>query len=275
MKNYLENKSNSAQYITFDEFPIWSAPFGLKLLEHIDYKRNISAIDIGFGTGFPLTEIAMRLGDSCIVYGIDPSSEAIEKTRRKIEHYGINNIKIIEGVAESIPLEDNSIDLVTSNNGLNNVTDMNKAFEECARIIKKDGQLILTMNLNGSLLEFYDVLRSVLSDFQLFDEIKTIEKHIAKRRPGVHEVVSKLHELGFKIKNLEHDKFNYQFSDGTAMLKHYFMRLAFINPLIALLPNEKLEAIFEKTANRLNKEAKLFGGVKLSIPYVMVCAIKA
>ena len=73
MKKYLSNDFNFVKLIdVFDELPIWSAPFGLKLLDYVDYKTNISAIDIGFGTGFPLTELALRLGESSIVYGIDP-----------------------------------------------------------------------------------------------------------------------------------------------------------------------------------------------------------
>lgn len=65
MKKYLKSDFDFVKYIDVaDETPIWSASFGLKLLEYIDYKTKISALDIGFGTGFPLTEIALRLGDS-------------------------------------------------------------------------------------------------------------------------------------------------------------------------------------------------------------------
>src|SRR5664280_2828971 len=73
MKKYLSNDFDFTEYVNVsDECSIWSAPFGLKLLDYIDYKQNISALDIGFGTGFPLTEIALRLGESSTVYGIDP-----------------------------------------------------------------------------------------------------------------------------------------------------------------------------------------------------------
>ena len=57
-----------------DEVPMWSVPFGISLLDKIKYRKNISAIDIGCGLGFPLTEVAMRLGNTSIVYGLDPSS---------------------------------------------------------------------------------------------------------------------------------------------------------------------------------------------------------
>ena len=147
MKKYLNNNFDLGKYVEVaDETPLWSATFGLKLLENIDYKSGITAIDIGFGTGFPLTEIALRLGSSSTVYGIDPWKEAIERAYKKIEYFGLTNVRIFEGVAEAILLDDDSVELITSNNGINNVSDIDKVISECARIIKPCGQFIQTMN---------------------------------------------------------------------------------------------------------------------------------
>lgn len=41
MKKYIDG---------LDELCVWSAPFGLKLLEFVAYKKNITVLDIGFGT---------------------------------------------------------------------------------------------------------------------------------------------------------------------------------------------------------------------------------
>jgi len=46
---------------------------------------------------------------------------ALERIKAKIKVYGINNVELINGVAENIPLPDNSVDLIISNNG----------FEQC------------------------------------------------------------------------------------------------------------------------------------------------
>src|SRR5690554_8233292 len=69
----------------YDELPLWAAPFGLKLLEGIKYKKGIKAVDIGFGAGFPLTEIAMRLGKDSIIYGIDPWEAGVDRAERSEE----------------------------------------------------------------------------------------------------------------------------------------------------------------------------------------------
>jgi ubiquinone/menaquinone biosynthesis C-methylase UbiE len=275
MKQYLKNNFDASKLSeVLDELPIWSAPFGLKLLEYIDYKPNISALDIGFGTGFPLTELAMRLGDTAVVYGIDPWKEMFEGVRKKIEYYGISNIRLIEGVAENIPLNDNSIDLITSNNGINNVNDIEKVFSECARIMKSGGQFIQTMNTNKSMFEFYRQLENVFSDLGISEEIKAIHEHIETKRPPVNGMITMLQKYDFVIKDLEYEQFNYRFADATSMFNHYFIRLAFMESWKKLIPKGKTEEVFSLVELRMNKQAEQFGGSRLSIPFVMINAIK-
>jgi arsenite methyltransferase len=275
MKNYLHNSFNLESLTDlYDELPLWSAPFGLKLLEYIEYKKNLTALDIGFGNGFPLTELAMRLGDSSLVYGIDPWKAAIDRVNRKTAFYGITNIKIIEGVAESIPLENNSVDLITSNNGINNVKDRDQVLSECSRIARKGGQFIQTMNLDGSMFEFYRQLERILNELHLRQEIDLMHEHIASKRPPVEQVVSQVEKHGFMIRDLEHDQFDYRFADGTALLSHYFIRLAFMDSWISLLPPDKTEQVFDAVEKRLNEQSRILGGIKLSIPFVMINAVK-
>ena len=275
MMKYLDNTFDPGRLLdTFDELPLWSAPFGLKLLDNIDYKKNISVLDIGSGSGFPLTEIAMRLGNSCTVYGIDTWTEAMERIRRKLAYYNIDNVNLIEGVAEKIPLADNSVDLITSNNGLNNVADIEQVISECSRIIKPGGQFIQTMNLDKTMFEFYYVMEDVLAELKLYKQIEDMHKHITEKRPAVDLFTEIMQECGFTVRSIEHDQFNYRFVDGTALLNHYFIRLAFMGSWIALLPQNRVSEIFGKVESALNKQADILGGIKLSIPYVLIDAIK-
>ena len=275
MMKYLDNTFDPGRLLdTFDELPLWSAPFGLKLLDNIDYKKNISVLDIGSGSGFPLTEIAMRLGNSCTVYGIDTWTEAMERIRKKLAYYNIDNVNLIEGVAEKIPLADNSVDLITSNNGLNNVADIEQVISECSRIIKPGGQFIQTMNLDKTMFEFYYVMEDVLAELKLYKQIEDMHKHITKKRPAVDLFTEIMQECGFTVRSIEHDQFNYKFVDGTALLNHYFIRLAFMGSWIALLPQNRVSEIFGMVESALNKQADILGGIKLSIPYVLIDAIK-
>lgn len=275
MKDYLSNDFDLKKYADVaDELPLWSAPFGLKLLEYVEYKNNISALDIAFGTGFPLTELALRLGNSSIVYGIDPWKDAIDRVNKKIKYYRIKNIKIIEGYAESIPLGDNSIDLVSSNNGINNVSHPDRVLSECSRIMKPGGQMVITMNTALTMIEFYDQLEMILKELNMLNEIDLMHQHISQKRPSVKGLLSKIESNGFTIKDIVPDQFKYQFADGSSMLNHYFIRLAFMGSWIRLLPAEKAGQIFDAIELRLNDQSKVIGGIKLSIPFVLINAFK-
>ncbi|MFZ0453490.1 MAG: class I SAM-dependent methyltransferase [Ignavibacteriaceae bacterium] len=257
-----------------DELPLWSAPFGLKLLDKIKFIKGITALDIGFGTGFPLTELAMRLGNSCKVIGLDPWKTAIKRTNKKIQFYGINNIEITEGSAENIPLDNNSIDLIVSNNGLNNVNNLEKALSECSRIIKNKGQFIQTINLDSTMIEFYDIFGTLLFELNMKSELEKMKTHIYKKRKPLDEFLEKIEKNGFVIKEVEKDKFEYKFTDGTTMFNHYFIRLAFLNEWKKIIPVERQSQIFKEVELRINKKSETDGLFKLSVPFVVIDAEK-
>ena len=267
--NFAKNKNPEF----LDELPLWSASFGLKLLDYINYKPNITAIDIGFGTGFPLIEMAMRLGNSSTVYGIDEWKEGIIRLESKIEYFGLSNVKIIEGSVESIPLDNNSVNLITSNNCINAVTNMYKALMECSRILQKDGQFVQTMNLDKTMYEFYNILENIFFELNMKHEIDLIYKHIEKKRPSVDKIIGII-KNDFIIKDIEYDEFNYKFSNGTAMLDHYFIKNIFKKSWDEIIPKDRIEEIYNLIEIELNKYAEKYGVIKLSVPYVLINSIK-
>lgn len=277
MGNYL-NKSfdlENPEFISaLDELPLWSAPFGLRLLSKINYRKNITAIDIGFGLGFPLLEVAMRLGNSCKVYGIDPWEKAAERARLKIRHCGINNVEIISGVAESIPLPDRSVDLIISNNGINNVNDIRQTLNECSRIAKPRAQFVFTFNTNKTMIVFYSALESVLTDRILHGEIEQMRFHIYEKRKPVEEIVYLLMDNNFSVNEVSHDEFCYTFVDGTTMLNHFLIQLAFIESWKKIIPEELQPTVFKEIEERLNARAEELGYLKLTVPFALVDAVK-
>ena len=277
MTKYLNSNFdlNSDKLINLlDELPLWSASFGLRLLENIKYRKTITALDIGFGLGFPLTELAMRLGDTCKVYGIDPWEAAIKRVERKIEFYGIKNIEILYGVSENIPLPDNSIDLITSNNGINNVENLDETLSECARIIKSGGQFVQTVNLNTTMIEFYDVLENVLIDLKMEAELKKMVAHIYEKRKPLDEFIDLIKSHDFSVENVISDNFEYQFVDGTTMLNHYFIQLAFLDAWKSIIPADKQIEVFTQVEKIINQKAEKDGIFKLSVPFVLIDCVK-
>jgi len=273
MKNHLKRSYDihSDQFIEFyDELPLWSAPFGLRLLDNVKLQKNITALDIGFGSGFPLIELAMRLGNTCRVYGIDPWETASQRVEKKIAFFNINNIELIRGEAENIQLSDHSIDVIVSNNGINNVSDLDKTLSECARILKSGGQLLLSMNLNTTMSEFYEMMERILREMHMNVTIAAMHRHIYAKRKPLDEFVSLLKKKAFDINNIDFNQFEYKFVDGTTMLNHYFIQCAFLESWKQFIPSESYESIFAEIENRMNKEAELDGFLKLSVPFVVI-----
>jgi len=273
VEDYLKTKydlNDSSIVSVIDELPLWSAPFGLDLLDKIKYRKNITALDIGPGLGFPLLEIAMRLGGTCRVYGIDPWEKAMERIRKKIKIYGISNVQLISGVAEKIPIPDNSVDLIFSNNGLNNVGDLGLVLKECNRVSKTGAQLVFTFNTDKTMIEFYTVLESVMHEKKMQDEISLMNNHIYKKRKPVQEYLEILGENGYVINEIFHNKFEYCFVDGRTMFNHFLIKLAFIESWKELIPKERQVEIFGEVERRLNEFANNNGLLKLTIPFLLI-----
>jgi arsenite methyltransferase len=256
----------------YDEIPLWSAPFGLKLLEYVNYKPGITALDIGCGAGFPLLELAMRLGNKSKVYGLDPNAIALSLAAHKAETLGIGNIQLIEGVAEAIPLGDRSIDLIVSNNGINNVSDIHKVLDECARVLKPAGQFLLSMNLEKTFIEFYAQLETVLAEMNLTVAIREMHQHIFEKRRPLDEMLNLLQQSGFLIRSVTQEEFKYRFTDATAMFQHHLIRTSFLPSWIKLLPETDADEILGDVESRLNARALQTGGLSLSVPFVVIVA---
>ncbi len=273
MNDYLKthyDRNDPALISVIDDLSFWSAPFGLKLLDTVRYKKNICALDIGFGLGFPLIDLAMRLGPSSKVYGIDPWKVGLERARLKLKYTGVNNVELVEGVAENMPFEDNFFDLIVSNNGINNVQDIDKTFSECNRVARIGAQFVFTFNTERTFAEFYDLYRETLKENSLQEYGAKIDAHIyAKRRP-LPEIKNILQASGFRINALYEDEFSYHFSDGTSMLNHFSMKLAFLDAWKEIVPVDLQGKVFRQIEEKMNTVAKRHNGFTMRVPFVTV-----
>ncbi len=100
-----------------------------------------SVVDIGSGSGTDVLVAALRTGPGGQVTGLDITDAMIEKARANIAKAKAKNVKVVKAEATDIPLEDASVDVVTSNGVLNLVTDKKKAFKEIYRILKPGGRI--------------------------------------------------------------------------------------------------------------------------------------
>jgi len=273
MPDYLHidiNPDSEELISVIDELPLWSAPFGLKLLDTITMKPNRTILDIGCGTGFPLIELAQRFGSTCHVYGIDPWGKALERIRQKLNVYSITNVTVQAGVAEKMPFADVLFDLIVSNNGLNNVQDLEKSIAECSRVCKSGGEFAQTFNLAGSMIEFYNVFEEVLLQERLEDSVLKMKAHIYNKRRPIEEVVEILRKNNFANIQVAEDVFYLRYVNGSAMLNHSFISHWFLPSWKELVPEDMLDKVFTLVEEKLNTIAVKNKEICLSIPFAVI-----
>lgn len=268
MKNYLYKKIDYLQpeiTNTCDELPLWSSPFGLLLLDNFPMGEYSNYLDIGCGTGFPLLEIAQRLGNTCHSVGIDPWTEAVKRAKTKIDTLRLENISIIEGDASILSFPNNHFDLITSNLGINNFENPHKVLSECHRVLKTNASLCLTTNLTGTFSEFYEVYKKTIQELGFEKYLPQFNDHVSHR--GTEESVRELLEAnGFKIKKEVKSIYNMRFLNGTTFLNHSFIILGFLDSWRNMFEETDKQSFFDTFERNLNTLSKNKGELKLTIP---------
>ncbi|WP_370212466.1 methyltransferase domain-containing protein [Roseovarius sp.] len=96
--------------------------------------------DIGCGNGLLTEEIARSVGTTGKVIGIDPSVDM--RTPASSRCSGYQTVQIIDGLADSLPLQDGEVDKVAAVQVLEYVTDIPAAIGEAHRVLKKGGRFV-------------------------------------------------------------------------------------------------------------------------------------
>jgi arsenite methyltransferase len=248
-----------------DELPLWSAPFGLLLLDRAPIRREITVLDVGAGTGFMTLELAQRCGPTATVIAVDPWTAGMSRLRRKLERLGLTNVRLIEGDAAALDLPDSSVDLIVSNLGINNFQNAGEVLRTCCRIMKREGRLLLTTNLVGHMRELYDVYRLTLVEMGFSDRLAALDAHIA-HRGTVESVTGMLQDSGFEVADIASDNFRIRFADGSSLLRHHLIRLGFLPAWKAIVDAGSIERTFVEFERRLNAVAAERGELALNVP---------
>jgi arsenite methyltransferase len=253
----------------YDELPLWSALSGRLLLEHVPLGRNLQVLDIGCGTGFPLIELAGRLGDTCRIAGVDPWRTALHRARRKAAERELSNAWFVEGDAASLPFADGRFDLIVSNLGVNNFEKPEQVVGECRRVCRPSGKLALTSNLQGHMRELYEIFAATLEELGDAEALEGLPRHIA-HRATVERLRALLEGSGFRVTRVETIQESMRFTDGSALLNHWFVKLGFRDGWKGVIRPERRREVFSRLEENLNRAAEARGSLDLTIPLAYV-----
>src|SRR5262249_38026077 len=72
-------------------------------------------LDLGSGGGIDVLLSAKRVGPTGKAYGLDMTDEMLALANENKRKAGVENVEILKGEIENIPLPDNSVDVIISN----------------------------------------------------------------------------------------------------------------------------------------------------------------
>lgn len=107
-------------------------------------KPGEKCVDLGSGRGTDVLRLAEEVGEEGFVYGIDVSDEMLKKAERNATKLGVDNVKFVKSELETLPLEENSVDLIISNCTINHAENKQNVWNEIYRILKKGGRFVVS-----------------------------------------------------------------------------------------------------------------------------------
>lgn len=153
-------------------------------------KNGQAILDVAGGTGDIAFRMKKKAPESAItVSDLNPNMLDVGRDRA-IDRGWINAFDWVTGNAEDLPFEDNSFDIYTIAFGLRNVTHIDKALAEAARVLKPGGRFFC--------LEFShvkDPLFAKAYDLYSYNIIPRIGEKVAQDRESYQYLVESIRKM--------------------------------------------------------------------------------
>jgi ubiquinone/menaquinone biosynthesis C-methylase UbiE len=149
-------------------------------------------VDLGCGTGILVPYLLDKVNATGTIYAVDPSKKMLYELSKKFQR---DNIKTVAINAEELSKIDDVVDAIVCFSAFPHIENKEKAIEEIAKILKKDGRfLIAHFSSRDEINSFHSKLQSPICH------------HIL---PDKNEMEKLMNDFGFRITRFidEHSRY--------------------------------------------------------------------
>jgi SAM-dependent methyltransferase len=169
----------------------------------IDLRPGETVLDLGSGGGIDVLLSAQRVGPAGKAYGLDMTDEMLALARENLRQAGMTNAEFLRGEIESIPLPDNSVDVIISNCVINLSADKERVLREAFRVLKPGGRFAVSdVVVRGSVPD--EVRKSMLLWVGCIAGALDESEYVAKLRAAGFEDVSIEPTREYNVENARH-----------------------------------------------------------------------
>ncbi len=173
-----------------------------RMAEFADLNADSKILDLGAGYGGAARYLAFTYG--CSVVALNLSEVENDRDRQKNREAGLNDrIEVVDASFEDVPYEDNTFDVIWSQDAFLHSGQRELVLKEAARVLKPGGQMVFTDPMRADDCPT-DVLGPILARLQLEDLAS----------PGFYR--EELSKLGFD---------EMRFEDHTEQLANHYQRV--------------------------------------------------
>ena len=167
-------------------------------------REGETVLDLGSGAGFDCFLAASKVGKKGRVIGVDMTPEMLEKARENASKGNYGNIEFRLGEVESLPVADNSVDVVISNCVINLAPDKRRVFAEAFRVLRPGGRLTISdMVLLQELPDF--IKKSIEAYIGCLSGAIMRDEYIGAIKAAGFQEVSIIDETSFPIEGIAND----------------------------------------------------------------------